>query len=164
MMKKLLIAMLVFSAISTFGCGNIEAQKSFSESAKDFEIVDINGKNIRLSDYRGKVILLNFFTTWCPPCRMEMPDFNNILRKYRGKMQVIAINVGNESPGKVKEFVNQNNLEFPVAIDNGNVSMMYGPIRAIPVTVLINKDFNIAKRYIGMRSGEIFRRDIEELL
>jgi thiol-disulfide isomerase/thioredoxin len=159
--------MLIFAA----GCINTEAEKPVSGGvpgrasggAPDFEIQDINGRNIKLSDYSGRVILLNFFATWCPPCRAEMPDFNEIASEYRGRVMIIAVNVGNESLDTVRAFVNSNRLGFPVALDDGNASRLYGPIRAIPVTVLIGRDFKIAKRYIGARSKEVFVNDIEAL-
>lgn len=153
------LSMLIFM----IGCGNTQAQRVEYEKAPDFELKDINGATFRLSDYSGKVIILNFFATWCRPCLIEMPDFNEIEREYKNEIKVIAINVGRENPGRVRDFAESKKLKFTIAMDNGTVSRIYGPIRAIPVTVIIDKNFRIAKRYIGLRSKKVFVNDIKNL-
>jgi len=130
----------------------------------DFELEDINGRKFRLADYSGKIIILNFFATWCPPCKAEMPDFNEITREYANDVTIIAINVGNEPLSKVRSFAETNKLRFRVAMDDGYVSRLYGPIRAIPVTYVIDKNFNIARKYLGARTKAVFVKDIKELL
>ena len=148
----------------TVGCGNAEVGETLKDKAPDFKLKDIKGNEFALSDYAGKVIVLNFFATWCPPCRQEMPAFDEIAKEHEKDVEIIAINIGREPLPKVIEFANRNKLEFTIAMDNGTVSDAYGPINAIPVTVLIDKEFKISKRYIGMRSKETFVKDIEELL
>ena len=162
MKKRKALFLLVLSLVMfVVGCGSTQAQYG---KAPDFQLQDINGNTITLSDYSGKVIALNFFATWCPPCRVEMPDFNEIQAEYPDRVKIIAINVGRESISKVQGFADSNNLEFTIAMDDGNVSRLYGPIRAIPVTVIIDRDFNIAKKYVGLRTKEVFVADIETLL
>jgi thiol-disulfide isomerase/thioredoxin len=164
-MKKTVIFLVALLALAlTFGCGDTQAQKAQYEKAPDFEIRDIKGNTVKLSDYSGRVIILNFFATWCPPCRAEMPDFNEIAKEYSGRVEVIAVNVGRESAAVVKKFAGANGLNFTIAIDDGNVSALYGPVRAIPVTVIIDRNFNIAKRYIGARKKAVFVSDIKKLL
>lgn len=162
-MRKLTIIFTAFFVITLIGCGNTPSESASYGKAPDFTVTTIDGKSITLSDYTGKVMLLNFFATWCPPCRMEMPDFNEIAAEYAENVQVIAINVGREPVSKVKEFVKEQGLIFPVAMDDGRIGNMYGPMPGIPVTVVINKDFDIEKRYIGMRSKEVFVGDINVL-
>ncbi len=165
-MKRITVfLMTVFLVTLVFGCGNSRAERAAPEKARDFELKDINGMNFRLSDYSGKVIVLNFFATWCPPCRREMPDFNRIQKEYPGDVKIIGVNVGRESAQKIKEFArSNNNLEFTIAMDDGAVSGLYGPMPGIPVTVIIDRDFNIAARYIGFRPKEVFVKDIKQLL
>ncbi len=163
-MKKITIVLIAcFLLMLGLGCGRSSAEKVAYRKATDFILDDIDGKKIRLSDYSGKVIILNFFATWCPPCRAEMPDFNEISAEYKNEVEIIAINVGKESISKVKDFAKKYNLKFIVVMDDGEVSRLYGPIRAIPTTFIIDKNFGIAKKYIGARSKEVFVRDIEEL-
>ncbi len=155
------IILVIFGIIIL--CGNVHAQQPTYEKAIDFRLDDINGNAVRLSDYSGKVIILNFFATWCPPCRVEIPDFNEISAEYENEVEIIAINIGRESISKVKDFAKRYNLRFIIAMDDGEVSRLYGPIRAIPVTFIIDKNFGIARKYIGSRSKEVFVRDIKEL-
>jgi len=164
MKKTAVILAAVFLAASLIGCESSRAERAALQKAQDFELEDINGRHFKLSDWSGKVIVLNFFATWCPPCRTEMPDFSQIQKEYAGKVGVIGINVGREGLQRVRKFVSDNNLDFTIAIDNGVVSRLYGPMPGIPVTVMIDKDFNIAARYVGLRPKEVFVRDIRQLL
>lgn len=159
-----IFSLVLLMSMFTIGCENTQAEKYPHGRAFNFETEDINGNKVRLSDYSGKIIILNFFATWCPPCRAEMPAFNEIRRKYEHVTEIIAVNVGKESLSGVQEFANINDLEFTIVMDDGRLSDLYGPISAIPVTVIIDRDFNIARRYVGMRPKEIFINDIEELL
>lgn len=164
MRGKTYFLLLVFLAAFSIGCGNMRAEAPQYGKALDFTLEDINGDEVRLSDYSGKVIILNFFATWCPPCRAEMPDFNQIQEEYKNDVKIIAVNVGRETLSKVRGFAADNNLTFTIAMDDGKVGDLYGPIRGIPVTVIIDKDFNIVRRYVGMRTKEVFVKDIEESL
>ncbi|MBN1353572.1 MAG: TlpA family protein disulfide reductase [Candidatus Omnitrophica bacterium] len=163
-MKKIsLFILALFLINSAVGCADAQNKKSEYEKAPDFTLTDIEGDTFRLSDYSGKVILLNFFGTWCPPCRAEMPDFNEIAKKYKDNVVVVAIALSDNMPS-VKKFAEQGKLVFRISLDDGSVNELYGPIRAIPVTVIIDRAFNVKKRYIGSRSKEVFEGDIEELL
>jgi len=164
-MKRFFVFMFALAYVTfVVGCANTEAEKPALGRAKGFQLEDIKGNTVRLSDYKGKIIMLNFFATWCPPCKIEMPDFDAIQKEYEDNVKIIAIAVGNESVSRVRAFAEQNRLDFTIAVDKGEVAGLYGPIRAIPVTVIIDKDFNIAKRYIGLRPKRVFTADIEELL
>ena len=160
---------LLSTLILSIGCNSTQAEKPKepvsrdSQKARDFEAEDINGRKFKLSDYKGKVIILNFFATWCPPCRAEMPDFNEIQKEYHDSVKIIAINIGGEAIEKVRMYAISNNLDFTIAMNDGNIGRLYGPITAIPVTIIIDPDFNVARRYIGMRRKEAFISDIEEL-
>ena len=128
--KGIFLIMITFLAF-TIGCGDTLAKKSQVVRAMDFELKTIDDQTVKLSDHSGKVILLNFFATWCPPCRMEMPDFNEMAREYEGGLEIIAINVGPEPLSRVREFAASNNLQFTIAMDDGKVSKLYGPIQGI---------------------------------
>ncbi len=159
MKKTLFLIIFMFFIAAFIGCTNTEAART--GEAPDVELTDLNGKTFSISDYKGKVILLNFFASWCPPCRAEMPAFNEIAKSEKN-VKIIGIAVS-DSPERIEKFVKDNGLTFTVAMDNGAASASYGPITGIPVTVIIDKNFNIAKRYIGARPKETFVSDIETL-
>jgi len=100
MRLKTYVLLLLFLTVFSIGCGNMPAEAPQGSKAPDFTLEDINGDEVTLSDHSGKVIMLNFFATWCPPCRAEMPDFNEIQNEYKDSVKVIAVNVGGDFPVK----------------------------------------------------------------
>ncbi len=118
--------------------------------APDFELKTLEGKSVRLSDYRGKIVFLNFWATWCPPCRQEMPDFNSANQKLlkEGKAVILTVNV-QEDPQNVREFVEEKNLTLPVLLDEtGEVSYIYN-VQSIPTTYIVNLDGTIYNAILG---------------
>jgi len=178
-MKKIFGIILIFSLVfSVPGCGDVKEssrpEKSGSRGsvygatrqnrALDFELPDLNGQPVKLSKYRGKVILLNFFATWCPPCKREMPDFNELATEYKGRLEVVAVNVGRENPEAVRNFKDKNGFVFPILMDDGRAAGLYGPMPGIPVTVIIDRDFNVVKRFIGMRTKDVLLAELKGIL
>lgn len=121
------------------------------QRAPDFTLRDINGNQVRLSDLRGKPVFLNFFATWCGPCRAEMPDINELSVEFKGKVHVIAVAVDGTTP-EIKAFAEKLGLGFTVAVDEeGKVGYSYA-IRAIPTSFFIDPDGIITQVEIGMLS------------
>ena len=123
-------------------------------AAPGFSLPDLAGKTVRLEQYRGTLVLLNFFATWCGPCREEMPGMERLFRAHRDQgFVVVAVNL-QESAKTVRPFVQELKLSFPIVLDvEGSVSREYG-VRALPVTFLIGRDGNIVWRAIGGRDWE----------
>ncbi len=120
-------------------------------TAPDFSLKTIDNTAVRLSDYRGKVVFLNFWATWCPPCRMELPSMEKLYENLKTQPFVIlAVNVDESDPDNVKNFVNSMNLTFPVLMDDGSVSKIYN-VNAIPTTFIIRKDGTIDAIVNGAR-------------
>ncbi len=117
--------------------------------APDFQLENLEGQPISLSDLRGKPVLLNFWATWCPPCRAEMPYLQQLYEEWSDKgLEVLAIDIG-ESPSKVKEFLQSQGLSLPVLLDaKENVAREYN-ITGIPTTFFIDKDGTIQVKIIG---------------
>ncbi len=132
-------------------------------SAPDFSLADINGKTVSLSAFNGKVVILDFFAGWCPPCRQEIPDFIELEKSYSDK-GFAMIGVALANAGEAKEFAGKMGINYPVLVDDGKVSGIYGPIRSIPTTFIIDKSGKVVKVYIGYRPKNIFEADIKELL
>ncbi len=159
--KFLSVVMLVGILALTGACAKSGAIE-VGETAPDFSLKDLDGKTAALSDFKGKVIILDFFATWCPPCREEIPDFIKLQGEY-GDKGFVMIGVALVSLGEAKEFAGKVGINYPVLIDDGKVSAIYGPVRSIPTTFVIGKDSKIAKVYIGYRPKEVFEKLAKEV-
>ena len=133
------------------------------QKAPEFTLSDMCGKAVSLSYFKGKAIILDFFATWCPPCRQEIPDFVDLQKTY-GPKGFTMIGVSLVTLQETKEFAAKIGISYPVLIDDGKVSASYGPVRAIPTTFVIDKNSTIVKMYIGYRPKEQFEKDIKAIL
>jgi cytochrome c biogenesis protein CcmG/thiol:disulfide interchange protein DsbE len=149
---------LVLVAFVLSACG-----RSMPATAADLNLKDLNGNIVNLSDFKGKVIILDFFATWCPPCKQEVPDFIQLQKEYGDKgFAMIGISLSRMSD--MQAFARDYGINYPVLIDDGYASAVYGPIRSIPTTFIIDQNFKIVKKYIGFRPKEVFEADIKALL
>lgn len=135
------------------------------KAAPDFSLPDIlQGKNYSLSQFKGKVVLINFITFFCMPCREEMPDLNNIYKEYQGKgLQVLGIGLSSD-PVQLRFLVKQIGLDYPMLAGNDKVSKDYGNVELVPTTIIIDKQGNIAHKILGTRKKEEFIKMIQPLL
>ena len=167
--QKYLILAAIFVSLAVAGYYLVrnriplEKQKPvIGEAAPDATLVDLSGKTMQLSDFRGKVVLLNFWASWCLPCRDEMPGFQNVFLTYRNKgFMVIAVALNDPDPFPM---VKQLGIVFPVAWANRQVHKDYGNIVHVPVSFLIGKDGTIVKKVIGAYSESDLKRDVEQAL
>lgn len=120
----------------------------------DFNLRLVGGGYVRLSDLKGKVVFLNFWATWCPPCRSEMPSMEVLYQRFKAQgLEFVAVDIGEEHDD-VKKFMSQFNLSFPAALDeSGDVSDNYG-IGSIPATYIVGRDGNIIISTIGSRKWD----------
>ncbi len=135
--------------------GNLEA----GDKAPDFLLTDLNGEKHRLSDYEGKGVFLNFWGTWCEPCKKEMPHMEKLAQEYNGEVEILAVNVG-ESQFQVSNFADQYGLTFPIAIDSGKEVMDAYGVDPLPTTFMIKPDGTIDQIVIG---GLIQEQQVREL-
>jgi thiol-disulfide isomerase/thioredoxin len=126
---------------------------------------DLRGRNLRLSDYKGKVVLLNFWATWCPPCRAEMPDLIKMQREYRSKgLQVIGITYPPEEIGEVRQFVRKLGVNYPIALGTKETKTLFDESETLPVTIVIDRQGNVRERIEGILLPEEFEQKIKPLL
>jgi len=132
----------------------------------NFTMKDMSGKNVRLSDFKGKVILLDFWATWCIPCKVEIPWFVEFEKKYASQgLQVIGVSV-DDTVDKLQPYVAQLKMNYPVLLGLGHddVQDAYGPMWGIPVTAVISRDGKICAKHTGMASKPVFENQIKALL
>ncbi|MFD3257866.1 redoxin domain-containing protein [Paenibacillus lentus] len=125
-----------------------KARLAIGEAAPNFEVTNTHGDQVSLSDYKGKVVVLNFWASWCEPCVKEMPLINEVFQSNQSDVATLFVNAG-ESKGTVNEFLSAHQFEFPVMIDvTGKVSRLYG-IVGLPVTYIIDKKGNLHQSVVG---------------
>jgi len=137
------------------------------KQAPDFTLKDANGHTVRLSDYRGKVVLLDFWATWCGPCKIEIPWFQEFERQYKDKgFAVIGVAMDEEGWNVVKPFAQHMSINYRVVVGDDSIGDLYGEggIDALPTTFLIDRGGRIASVHVGLSSKSDFENDIQELL
>jgi peroxiredoxin len=132
----------------------------------DFTLKDINNRSVRLADFKGKVILLDFWATWCEPCKVEIPWFVDFQQKYGGAgLQVIGVSV-DDTLDKLKPYVAKAGMNYTVlqGLGHDDVQDAYGPLWGIPVTTLISRDGKVCAKFTGIGTREDFETQIKSLL
>jgi peroxiredoxin len=133
--------------------------------APDFALKDADGKTVHLEDYKGKVVLLDFFATWCGPCKIEIPWFMEMERKNKDKgFSVLGVSMDDEGWEVVKPFLADLGVNYRVVIGNDATAQLYGGVDALPTTFLIDRNGKIAAVHIGLANKKVFEDGIEQLL
>ena len=149
-------------------CSEVEKSNSKDDEGMDFVFNDLNDKPVRLSDFRGKVVLVDVWATWCPPCRVEIPFLVSLYDKYKDKgLEIIGIATDIEGKRVVKPFAEKFKINYTLVIGDGReVMKVFGYIRGIPTTFLIDDKGIIKNKYVGFGPGseEMFEKDIKILL
>lgn len=138
-------------------------QNSIKTKAIDFKLKDLNGKELSLSDLKGKKVFLNFWATWCPPCKAEMPEIEKLYQETKNSdLVIVAVEIG-EPLSTVKPFIDQNNYNFKVLLDSDqSVAAKYG-ISAIPTSFFIDKEGNIVSKNTGAMNIDQMKEYIKTL-
>ena len=134
------------------GGGDIQAVAAVAEAAvtTDFVLSDLNGKKLNLADFRGDVVILDFWATWCGPCKMVMPYLQKIHDDYAEEgIRVVALSVDRQGPSIVNRFIDKYGYTFPVAMAGADLQRAYGGIRSIPTTFIIGPDGTVAEQMLG---------------
>lgn len=124
----------------------------------------MDGKQLSLSSYRGKVVLLDFWATWCVPCREEIPHFAELQQKYGDRgLQIIGVSM-DDSSDPVGLFYQQFHMTYPVVMGNARIGELYGGVLGLPIAFLIDRDGHIHAKHIGATDASIFEKEIGGLL
>jgi cytochrome c biogenesis protein CcmG/thiol:disulfide interchange protein DsbE len=151
--KALFVFTLLF--FTATGCNGNTGHGGDMTTAPDFTLLDLNDEPVSLSDFRGQPVLVNFFATYCPPCRMEMPDFVKLVKKYGSSgFTVIAISVDQNPKQLLPPFISSLNLNFPVLVATSRVLEDYGDVYALPASFMLDRNHRIIKHFRGMVTEE----------
>lgn len=125
--------------------------------APDFDLPTLDGKNLKLSDLRGKAVLLNFWATYCGPCKIEMPWFVELQKEYGPQgFQIIGVAMDDASTEEIAKFAKQMGVNYPVLIGKDSVADSYGGVSVLPTTFFIDRDGKLFAREFGLQSRSVF--------
>lgn len=159
----------VFVAAVLFGQNKPGATETSPSSklapAPSWQLRDVDGKMIRSADFNGKVVILDFWATWCGPCRMELPGFIELQRLYEKQgLAVIGVSVDEINPVEVKKFAQQLGVNYPIVLSDTKATQAFGGIEAIPTTFVIDREGRIVKQHLGFTEKEELEKEIKPLL
>jgi cytochrome c biogenesis protein CcmG/thiol:disulfide interchange protein DsbE len=132
----------------------------------NFTVKDVDGNEVSLSSYKGKVVLLNFWATWCGPCKAEIPGFVRLQDKYRDKGLVIVGYSVDDTADKAKAYAAEYKMNYPILLGEGreDVQDAYGPIWGIPASFIISKDGKVCRKHMGIAPEAVFEKEVAALL
>jgi thiol-disulfide isomerase/thioredoxin len=134
------------------------------ESAPMFQAQDLSGKTISTNDFKGKVVLLNFWATWCPPCREEIPELISLQKQYKDRLQIVGVSEDDDPPQKVLQFVQRTGMNYPVVMATSELTDAYGGVPALPTSFVIDPQGRVVQRHTGEYPIETYDSEIRALL
>jgi len=158
--KKPALFLILFLLL--FGCTNKSEQAA--DDASDFKLQDLGGKTVKLSEFKGRPVLLDFWATWCPPCRASIPEIEKLHKSYSSKgLVVLAISLDQGGWDSVKDFVTESGITYTVLKGTDDVASKYH-VRTIPMLVIVDKEGKIYKRYLGLGEDDQLDKDVKSVL
>jgi thiol-disulfide isomerase/thioredoxin len=132
--------------------------------APPFLVADIDGAPISTADWHGKVVLLNFWATWCPPCREEIPEMISLANRYKDRLQIIGISMDDGPPEEVRAFAKQIGINYPVVMWSREIIREYGGVPALPTSFIINPEGRVVHKHVGLYSQDVYEIEVRALL
>ncbi len=173
----LIIGLVVVAGISYgfLSTTEIETEKPVTQTqqkqdqeypdAPDFALQDLNGNIVKLSDYKGKVVIIDFWATWCGPCRRGIPEFVALQSEYgEDKLAILGVSVDQGDLSVVPKFAKNYEINYPVLYTNEDIQRKYGPIRSIPTAFIVDRTGKVRDLAIGLRPKSYFKNQIDSLL
>ena len=134
------------------------------QSAPAFEVRDISGKVASAVDWKGKVVIMAFWATWCPPCREEIPTFIALQEKFKDRLQIVGISEDDDPPEKVLRFAQQRGINYPIVMATPAMIDQYGGVPALPTAFLIDTQGRVVQKHVGLTAPDDYEREIRSLL
>src|SRR3984893_3406326 len=167
---------LILAALCSFlmvaCCASAQAQENGNvirlvrnpDAAPEFKVAGLDGKPVTLADAHGKVVLLNFWATWCGPCRAEITDLIELQTRYKDQLQIIGLTVDEEDAGTVEKVVDETGINYPVAMAPAELRIKYGGITALPTSFLLDSLGRVGQKHEGLRDPLLYELEIRALL
>lgn len=160
-LKRFTLVSILLLLSLFLACGK-GADKKNSVSPYDFSLPDLKGKLHSLKEFKGKMVLLNFWATWCPSCKEDIADLLLIYRQYKDSgLEIIGISLDKKGLGVVDSFVQEMNIPYTILLGDEMVVKTYGGFKGVPTTFLLDREGRIVKRYSGQISQETLRSDLK---
>jgi cytochrome c biogenesis protein CcmG/thiol:disulfide interchange protein DsbE len=168
----LIVVAMVVSIMLVFGIQKARhnsntsgSNKLLNQPAPDFTLSSLDGKTLKLSDYRGKAVLLNFWATWCEPCKIEMPWFVDLQKKYGPQgLQVLGVAMDDAPAKEIAEFSQKMGVNYPIVIGKEEVGTQYGGVQYLPSTFYISRDGKVMNRVFGLVSRSEIESNVQKAL
>jgi thiol-disulfide isomerase/thioredoxin len=134
------------------------------EAAPAFEAKDLAGQKISTAEFKGKVVLLNFWATWCPPCREEIPELISLQTQYKDRLQIIGVSEDDDAPEKVQQFAQKNGMNYPIVMATQQITDAYGGVPALPTNFVIDPQGRVMQRHTGVYPIDTYIGEVRALL
>jgi len=162
----MLFAML---SVSLGGCAQPQAKERKEtqerKQAPNFTLKDADGKSVSLADYKGKVVLLNFWATWCGPCKVEIPWFIEFEQRFKDRgFSVLGVSMDEEGWEVVRPYISRSRVNYRILVGSDDLAQQYGGVESLPTTFLIDKSGRIASTHVGLISKSDYENEIVQLL
>jgi thiol-disulfide isomerase/thioredoxin len=169
--RQLLAALLLFLAPALAGAQAAPQQDSEPvirlvrnpDPAPDFKLTALDGKPLTIAALQGKVVFLNFWATWCGPCRAEIPDLIALQDRYKGRLQIIGLNVDDEE-ADIQKYVDETGINYPVAMTSNDVRTQFGGIPALPTSFVLDTAGRVVQKHVGLWNPSVYETEIRALL
>ena len=174
---------VAFAAVLFAGCGHTQTARADAERSKQdaqgasvvrfvknpdaapaFQLNDLDGRPVSLSEAKGKIVLLNFWATWCGPCRAEIPDLVDLQKRYADKLQIIALATDEDDSDVVRRFVMKSGINYRVAMTSEEVRRSYGGIAALPTSFVIDPQGRVVQKHVGLNDPSIYELELKAML
>jgi thiol-disulfide isomerase/thioredoxin len=160
----LVLSLVCGASAQEQGEGNVIRFVRNPDPAPEFKLDTLDGKPLSLAASHGKVVLLNFWATWCGPCRAEIPDLIELQTKYKDRLQIIGLTVDDDDPELIKKMAEKAGINYPVAMASPEVRVKYGGIAALPTSFMLDAEGRVVQKHEGLRDPILYELEIRALL
>jgi thiol-disulfide isomerase/thioredoxin len=166
---RYLVASLLLCFLPSFSAAQEPEQPTIRfvrnpDPAPEFKLAGLDGKPVTLAGSKGKVILVNFWATWCGPCRAEIPDLVELQKKYKDRLQILGLVVDDDDLDAIKKFARRFGINYPVALTTNDIRIQYGGIPALPTSFVLDSEGRIVQKHEGLRDPVLYETEIRSLL